>query len=91
MNKPERPQVDQAERDQLIADVTRALARRCKKHGIGAFWSGHEGLGVVAEEYHELVEALRSNDRRRVRDKAMDVAIGCLWLVASLDATETSR
>lgn len=91
MNKPERPQVDQAERDQLITDVTRALARRCKKHGTGAFWSGHEGLGVVAEEYHELVEALRSNDRRRVRDEAMDVAIGCLWLVASLDATEVAR
>lgn len=83
-----RPPIEPAAREQLMADVARSLARRVGKHGSGAFLSSHEGLGVVTEEYHELVEAVRSNDRRRVRDEAIDVAIGCLWLVATLDGVE---
>lgn len=72
-------------REQLAA----ALDRRCVKHGDGAFHGPHEGFGVIAEEIDELLEAIRSNDRRRVHDEAMDVAVAALWLVAS--TTERTR
>lgn len=79
-----RQRVTPRTRDEIADAVVAALGRRVAKHGDGAFVGPHEGLGVVTEEFHELVEACRSNDRRRVRDEAMDVAIGALWMVASI-------
>ncbi len=86
-----RTKVDQALRERLVVDLCRALASRIKKHGEGAFVGPHEGLAVVTEEFLELGEACRSNDRRRVREEALDVAIAAAWLVASLDALEAER
>jgi hypothetical protein len=40
----------------------------------GPFTSSHEALGVVTEEYHELVGAVMSNDLDRVRAEALQVA-----------------
>jgi NTP pyrophosphatase (non-canonical NTP hydrolase) len=80
-----RSSIRPASRERLLAELASALERRVSKHGDGAFVGPHEGLGVIVEEYDELLDAVRSNDRRRVRDEAMDVAVGALWLVASID------
>jgi NTP pyrophosphatase (non-canonical NTP hydrolase) len=64
--------------------MVRAAGNRIERKGKGAFVSNHEGLGIIAEEYHELLKAVRSNDPVEVAAEAMDVAIGCLFLVASL-------
>lgn len=60
------------------------LNRRLIKHGDASFAGKHEGLGTIAEEYHELVEAVRSNQPGAVVSEAIDVAVGCLWLAATL-------
>jgi hypothetical protein len=59
------------------------LGIRIKKHSDRAFASNHEGLGVIVEEYDELIEAIRSNDNTKVLNEAIDLAVACLWLVAS--------
>jgi len=60
------------------------LDRRIEKHGSGAFSNAHEGLGVIAEEYHELLEAVRTNDQEQVAREAIDVAVAAIWTVVSL-------
>lgn len=48
--------------------------------GDGIFVSAHESLGVIAEEYHELVEAVR--DRRGIEDELLDLAVACYLALA---------
>lgn len=40
----------------------------------GDFASTHEGYGVLAEEVAELVDAIRSNDKKQVAHEAMQVS-----------------
>ena len=42
--------------------------------------SAAESLGVITEEYYELIEAVRSNKRESVRWEALDLAAACLRL-----------
>jgi NTP pyrophosphatase (non-canonical NTP hydrolase) len=79
-----RPQVTDEILNRTLEEMVRAAGSRIEKKGMGAFVSNHEGLGIIAEEYHELLEAVRSNDPVEVASEAMDVAVGCIFLVASL-------
>ena len=40
----------------------------------GSFKSSQEALGVIAEEYQELIEAIRANDIELVFKEALDLA-----------------
>ena len=65
-------------------DVEAKLVERLKKHGLGGYVGAHETLGIVAEEYHELIDAVRSNDPDAVEAELIDVAVGCIFGIASL-------
>jgi hypothetical protein len=55
--------------------------------GDGVFRSRHEILGVVAEEYDELINAVRmSEDLYHVEHELMDVACACLLGAACIKA-----
>ena len=54
--------------------------------GYGALVSRHEILGVVTEEYNELTEAVKSKTLKEVRDELIDIAVGCIFGVACIDA-----
>jgi hypothetical protein len=54
-----------------------------KKQGDGAFVGPHEALGVLTEEYHELVNAARSNVGPEYYGEVMDVAVTCVFEIAS--------
>ena len=88
-----RLQVTQAELEAAILQVVSGLSKRLAKHGRGAYVSDHEALGVIAEEYHELVDAARSNEDGRVRfdEECMAVAIACLFATASKRARENEQ
>lgn len=60
------------------------LKKRLIQHGDASFAGKHEGLGTITEEYHELVEAVRSNDPNQVINEAIDVAVGALWTAATM-------
>jgi hypothetical protein len=77
-----RPPVDSGR--PMVEALTFALNARVAKHGNGAFVNPQEGLGVVAEEYHELIDAIRSNEIEHIRQEAMDVVVAALWLYGSL-------
>jgi hypothetical protein len=79
-----RPQVTDETLTAALEQVVHSVGERLKLKGHGAFVSHHEGLGIVTEEYHELVEAVRGNDPVDVANEAMDVAVGAIFIVASL-------
>ena len=56
----------------------------------GPFKSTHEGLGVLTEEYHELMEAIRSNDLRAVEREAIQVAAVAARIAECLEVPETA-
>lgn len=53
------------------------ILRRLDQHGPGEFVSTHEILGVVTEEYFELVDAVKRHEH--VGAELMDVAVGALF------------
>ena len=40
----------------------------------GTYKSSHEALGVITEEYHELIAAIRANDLSLIYEEALDLA-----------------
>lgn len=49
----------------------------------GAPASAHEMLGVIAEEYAELIDAVRSGKHGSVEWEALDLAAACIRLAYS--------
>ena len=70
------------------APILEWLARRLYKKGRKGYIGPHETLGVIEEEYDELKEAVRSDDLEQVIRELTDVAVGCLFGIASLRQNE---
>lgn len=69
---------------QAIETATIRAARAQEKYG--DFASTHEALGVIAEEYAELIEAVRSNCSEVILQEALDIAAACLRLAHHCEA-----
>lgn len=65
-------------------DLRKKLNSRLERKGYGSFASIHEGLGVIAEEYDELLEAIRTNNHKKIEQELLDVEVGCLFLRACI-------
>ena len=70
------------DRDDEIGYIGDSLVALFKKKG--AIVSPHEALGVVAEEYHELIDAIRDNDRDETLRELWDLGVGALAAFYSL-------
>jgi NTP pyrophosphatase (non-canonical NTP hydrolase) len=64
----------------LIARIGAATER------YGPFASTHEALGVAAEEWDELREAIRANDLDAIRSEALDLAAVMMRLASSCES-----
>jgi NTP pyrophosphatase (non-canonical NTP hydrolase) len=80
----ERPQISDAVLLQTIEALTVNMGRRIEEKGRGAFASPHEMLGVIAEEYHELIEAVRLNSAVDIGGELADIAVACLFSIATM-------
>lgn len=69
----------------LIA-LTGALNHRLEEKGYGTFASRHEVQGIITEEYHELIEALKSNNTEEFRAELLDLAVACVFGVICIDS-----
>lgn len=67
--------------DELREEMIRAQIR------YGNFASTHEALGVLTEEYHELIGAIQGNRVDRIQQEALQVAAVALRLAESCDKT----
>lgn len=64
---------------QLIGQMVRVEAKR------GPLDSDMAALGVITEEYHEVIDAMRRGEPWKVRAELMDLAIGVLRRVVAMD------
>ncbi len=62
-----------------VEELINALEARLQEKGNLVFDSPHEILGVVTEEYHELVEAVRQGAAKRIDDELLDVAVAAVF------------
>lgn len=84
--KVERVQVADFQVRAACEEVRLATNGRLDKKGRGAFHARHEALGVITEEYIEVVEAVHAKDRLALRGEFIDLAVASAFAVASLDA-----
>ena len=57
----------------------------------GAYASTHEALGVALEEWNELIDAIRDNDRDLVQNECLDLAAVCIRLHDQLEESGALR
>jgi len=86
-----RPQIKESYIEEAFEQLRKELDERRAKHGDGLFISDHEILGKVAEEYDELKDAVRGNDRKHVQAELLDVAIGALFGYMSIEQQTYDR
>ena len=62
---------------------------RAAEFKYGAFASTQEALGVITEEYYELVEAIRKNRADAVIMEAIQIAAACIRLAEQSEKSGT--
>ena len=67
------------------------LEKRIKQHGRMSFIGAHEVRGALDEEWAELLLAIHDNNKRQVQKEISDLAVGCLFGLASLMENEQAR
>jgi hypothetical protein len=79
-------EASQSEIEAAIKLLVEGLNKRIAKHGRHKWRTRSESLGVLVEEYHELVEAKRINGpegMERFLDEMLDVAVTGVWAQVS--------
>lgn len=63
--------------------INKKLQQAVGIHGPGVYVNYHECLGIITEEYQELVMAVRRNRSEDIVNELADVAISAIWGIAS--------
>ena len=62
----------------MFKEVADEMERAHDKYG--PFTSTHEALGVITEEYHELIRGIQGNWQVNIREESIQLAAACLRL-----------
>lgn len=81
-----RHQITHTEVSGVTLELCRNVNRRLQVKGHGAYVSSHETMGIITEEYDEAKDAVRANDHQHLRAELIDIAVGCLIGIISIDA-----
>ena len=79
-----RKQITDEEKKTAIEFVKRQLEQQLELKGYGTFSSIHEVLGVMEEERKELVDEVHINNHRGIVNELADIAVTCIWGIASI-------
>jgi hypothetical protein len=58
--------------------VKEKIYSRLRQKGPRVFVSSHEILGIVVEEYLELIEAVKSGNKDNIDNELLDLAVACI-------------
>ena len=78
----ERKRIREADITSAFSVVKEHMKEVLKKHGDGIFSTTHEMLGTITEEYHELIEAVRSNKPLKVMRELSDLGVLAVFSLA---------
>lgn len=85
-----RPTVTEQDTEIAMLSISKKLDFRMKQKGREAFASKHEILGIINEEYYELVKAIHENsDPEKLCEELKDIAVACAFGIASIQSGGT--
>ena len=87
--KVKRPLFDKEIIKKCLAEIEDKIFERLKEKGWGIYVSRHENLGIITEEYTEYVETVHQNDIVGQRKELLDLAVGALASMVSMDIMAT--
>ncbi len=67
-----------------VKRVYDAMEMRLKQKGPGSYASSHEVLGIITEEWKELIDAVQLNSMEDVDKELVDIAVGCVFAIACI-------
>jgi len=67
----------------IATDLDALIVRTGKRHG--RLNSNMAALGVITEEYHEVIEAIRKGEAWKVRAELLDLAAPCIRRIMEID------
>lgn len=79
-----RPEIKRETLDRVYDAMVQNLLKGINKHGAGTWKSSHEILGLMTEEYHELIQAVHTGDRENLIEELKDIGTVVLFGLASL-------
>lgn len=79
----QRELISEQDIESAINGLKQNLYRRLNQYGYGKFVSPAEALGDLCEEYHEVIDAVRSNDIDQINSEFLDVMVSSLWAYCS--------
>lgn len=85
----ERPQLTADGINRTFMQVQNKTQDRLNEKGTGILISRHEALGVIAEEYNELIRAVESGSQAEVEDELVDITVAGIVSLASLQTGQT--
>lgn len=84
----ERTEILTREVKDALVKVSEMVEFRMAQKGRGSYVSRHEALGIVAEEYHELIHAVQSEPLDRVEAELLDIAVAAVFGLVSVKFME---
>jgi len=85
-DKDHRQKITKPHIEKAIIMVRSQLFKRLNDKGFGTWLSRHEILGFLTEEYIKVVEATHSKTLHGLKSELVDVAVGCIFAIACIDA-----
>ena len=79
-----RKEVTDAEISIGLKEVGYKLNRRLEEKGRHGYITSHEVLGIITEEYWELVDAVHKNDLTGILKECLDIAVAGLFAYISI-------
>ncbi len=80
-----RPMVDHIYIRNAWTKAEQMMTKRRAEKGDHVFVSSHEALGVISEEYHELVEAVHKSDHNEMESELIDLMVAAAFALACLN------
>jgi type VI protein secretion system component VasK len=87
----QRRQLSKSNFYEVVGQLTAKIRQTAEKKGMGGCVSPHEILGIVEEEYEEFKAEVMNNDPDRAQEELLDIAVACIWGLASYNAKTVER
>lgn len=78
----DRLQITDAQIIAAVEAVHKKITERLVQKGYGSIRSSHEGLGLMTEEYKELIDAVQDDDPVAFERESIDIAVQAIFQVA---------
>jgi hypothetical protein len=81
-----RPEFNPDDLEKAFSIIRITLNRRLEEKGKGIYMSSHEINGIIDEEVDEFKDEVRNNDGGGQYEELIDVAVGCIFGMASISS-----